>query len=283
MPLFPGELLNKRYRIINLLAEGQYGAVYRARDVVDNRDVAVKEYLDSSVEMQKRFRQEARRLSDLSHPQLPDVLDHFAIEQNGQYLVSNYIDGIDLQSLLDQYGRLPHERIIEWLQAVCQPLTYLHNKNQFHLNIKPANIRVTPEGTVFLVDSGLPGMGVPLHNQGYGSPEQQAQQEVSAASDIYSLGATLYALLTNQVPPNALSRETGLADLIPAREINTDVPPYLSLVANRALSLRADARYDTAESFANALTKPNSQPAPPPTEPRRSPSRQLGSPPPPRL
>lgn len=283
MPLFPGELLNKRYRIINLLAEGQYGAVYRARDVVDNRDVAVKEYLDSSVEMQKRFRQEARRLSDLSHPQLPDVLDHFAIEQNGQYLVSNYVDGIDLQSLLDQYGRLPHERIIEWLQAVCQPLTYLHNKNQFHLNIKPANIRVTPEGTIFLVDSGLPGMGVPLHNQGYGSPEQQAQQEVSAASDIYSLGATLYALLTNQVPPNALSRETGLADLIPAREINTDVPPYLSLVANRALSLRADARYDTAESFANALTKPNSQPAPPPAEPRRSPSRQLGSPPPPRL
>ncbi len=285
MPLYPGELLNKRYRIINLLAEGQYGTVYRARDVVDNRDVAVKEYLDSSVEMQKRFRQEARRLSDLSHPQLPKVLDHFAIEQSGQYLVSSYVDGIDLQSLLDQYGRLPTDRIIEWLQAACQPLTYLHQKEQLHLNIKPANIRLTPEGTVFLVDSGLPGMGVHLHSEGYGSPEQQAQQDVSTASDIYSLGATLYTLLTNQVPPNALSRETGLADLIPAREVNTDVPPYLSLVANRALSLRADARYETAESFANALTQPNSQPAPlpPPAEPRRSPARQLGSPRPPRL
>jgi serine/threonine-protein kinase len=287
MPLYPGELLNKRYRIINLLAEGQYGAVYRARDVVDNRDVAVKEYRDSSVEMQKLFRQEARRLSNLSHPQLPEVLDHFAVESavnaGGQYLVSTYVDGIDLQSLLDQYGRLPQERIIEWLQATCQPLTYLHAKDHLHLNIKPANIRITPEGTVFLVDSGLPGLGVHLHSTGYGSPEQQAQLDVSPASDIYSLGATLYALLTNQVPPNALSRETGLTPLVPAREVDTDVPPYLSLVASRALSLRPDARYETAESFANALTKPNSQPASPPPEPRRSPTRQLGSPPPPRL
>ena len=287
MPLYPGELLNKRYRIINLLAEGQYGAVYRARDVVDHQDVALKEYRDSSVAMQRLFRQEARRLSDLSHPQLPKVLDHFALEAakggGGQYLVSRYVDGIDLQSLMDQYGRLPYERIIEWLQAACEPLTYLHNKSQLHLNIKPANIRVTPEGTVFLVDSGLPGLGVHLHNQGYGSPEQQGQLDVSVASDIYSLGATLYTLLTNKVPPNALSRETGLADLIPAREVNDEVPPYLSLVANRALSLRSDARYETAESFAKALAKPNSQPLPQPAEPRRSPTRQLGAPPPPRF
>ena len=136
MPLYPGELLNKRYRILNLLAEGQYGATYRARDVVDNVDVAVKEYLDSSVEMQKLFRKEARRLSELSHSQLPQVLDHFAIEETGQYLVSQYVDGIDLQSLLGQYGRLPPNRIIEWLQAACEPLNYLHQKGQLHLNIK---------------------------------------------------------------------------------------------------------------------------------------------------
>ncbi|MCB8979420.1 MAG: SUMF1/EgtB/PvdO family nonheme iron enzyme [Ardenticatenaceae bacterium] len=283
MPIFPGELLNKRYRILNLLAEGQYGAVYRAWDVIDNQDVALKEYRDSSVEMQKLFRKEARRLSDLSHPQLPQVLDHFALEGSGQYLVSRYVDGVDLQSLLEQYGRLPTERIIDWLQAACQPLTYLHQKGQLHLNIKPANIRVTPDGTVFLVDSGLPGLGVHQHTQGYGSPEQQAQLDVTPASDIYSLGATLYTLLTNQVPPRALNRETGLSDLIPAREVNADVPPYLSLVANRALSLRPDARYETAEAFANALAKPGAQPEPPPLEPRRTTTRQLGSPPPPRI
>lgn len=287
MPLLPEELLNKRYRIINLLSEGQYGSVYRARDVVDNQDVALKEYRDSSVGMQKLFRQEARRLSQLSHPQLPQILDHFALEDSindgGQYLVSRYVDGVDLRSLLDQYGRLPHDRIIEWLQAACKPLTYLHQKGQLHLNIKPANIRLTPNGDVFLVDTGLPGLGVPLHSTGYGSPEQQAQQDVSPASDIYSLGATLYTLLCNQIPPNALSRKSGLSDLIPAREINTDVPPYLSLVANRALSLRPDTRYETAESFAAALSKPGSHPTPPPITPQRSPSRQLGKPAPPRI
>ncbi|MCB8940682.1 MAG: SUMF1/EgtB/PvdO family nonheme iron enzyme [Ardenticatenaceae bacterium] len=283
MPLYPGELLNKRYRIHSLLAEGQYGAVYRARDVVDNLDVAVKEYLDSSVETQKLFRKEARRLSELSHPQLPQVLDHFAIEETGQYLVSQYIDGVDLQSLLGQYGRLPPNRVVEWLQAACEPLNYLHQKGQLHLNIKPANIRVAPDGTVFLVDSGLPGLGVHLHSQGYGSPEQQAQLDVTPASDIYSLGATLYTLLTNKVPPQALSRETGLADLVPAREVNDEVPPYLSLVAGRALSLRPDARYETAVSFATALTKPNSQPEPVPELPRRSPATQFGSPKPPRI
>ena len=184
MPLFPGELLNKRYRILNLLADGQYATTYRAWDEVDSQDVALKEYRDSSVAMQKLFRQEARRLSDLAHPQLPQVLDHFALEGSGQYLVSRYVDGIDLQSLLDQYGRLPPERIIDGLQAACQPLTYLHQKGQLHLNIKPANIRVTPDGTVFLVDSGLPGLGVHLHSQGYGSPEQQAQLDVTPASHI---------------------------------------------------------------------------------------------------
>ena len=102
MPFYPGELLNKRYRIVSLLADGQYGAVYRAWDVVDRQDVAVKEYLNSSVDTQKRFRQEARRLSGLSHPQLPQVLDHFALEENRQYLVSRFVDGVDLQSLKEQ-------------------------------------------------------------------------------------------------------------------------------------------------------------------------------------
>ena len=105
------------------------------------------------------------------------MLDHFAIESSGQYLVSSFVDGVDLQTLLNQYGRLPHDPLIEWLQAACQPLTYLHQKGQLHLNIKPANIRLTPNGDVFLVDSGLPGLGVHLHDTGYGSPEQQAQNE----------------------------------------------------------------------------------------------------------
>jgi serine/threonine-protein kinase len=260
MPLLPGEILNKRYRIVSLLAEGAYGAVYRAWDGHDERDVAVKEYLDASVEIQKRFRAQARRLSRLHHPQLAAVLDHFALEETGQYLISEYVDGVDLQSLVEQYGPLPSDLIIGWLQSVCIPLAYLHRKDQLHLNVKPANVRLAPSDDIFLVDTGLPGLGIRPHAGGYGSPEQQSQTDATPASDIYSLGATLYTLLTAQVPANALSRQSGLVDLKPAREVNPDVEPYLSIVANRAMSLRPDVRYQTAEEFAQALNRPVGRP-----------------------
>ncbi|MFO7539218.1 MAG: bifunctional serine/threonine-protein kinase/formylglycine-generating enzyme family protein, partial [Chloroflexota bacterium] len=261
MPLLPGELLNKRYRIVSLLAEGSGGATYRAWDVKEQRDYAVKEYLDASLATQRAFRAEAQRLTRLSHPQLPVVRDHFSLEGMGQYLVSEYIDGVDLQTLLVQYSMLPSDLITPWLQSVCQPLAYLHQQNQLHLNIKPANIRLTPAGSLFLVDTGLPGLKLP-HRKGYGSPEQQARGELTAVSDIYSLGATLYTLLTGQVPPPALGRESGLEELTPARELNPDVEPYLSIVASRAMSLRPDTRYETVRDFAQALNRPVGKPAP---------------------
>jgi len=283
MPLLPEEILNKRYRILSLLGTGGYGCVYRAWDIQARQDVAVKEYLDPGVETQKRFRAEARQLSGLSHPQLPRVLDHFAIENSGQYLVSSYIDGADLQQLLDQYGPLPSNLIVGYLQAICEPLTYLHDHGRLHLDIKPANIRVTPTGDVFLVDTGLPGLGTRPHEPGFGSPEQQAQGEVTPASDIYSLGATLYALLTDLVPANALGRESGLSDLVPAREVNPDVEPYLSLVAARAMSLRPDSRYESAVDFAQALHRPAGYRETGAAAPRRVPENAAPVAPPPRL
>ena len=133
------------------------------------------------------------------------------------------------------------------------------------------------------MDSGLPGLGTRPHEPGFGAPEQQAQGEVSPASDIYSLGATLYALLTNQTPANALSRESGLADLVPAREVNPDIEPYLSLVAARAMSLRPDSRYESAADFAQALNRPAGHRAAPAGPPRRVPEQAAPAAPPPRL
>ncbi len=276
MPILPGEILNKRYRIVSLIAEGTYGAVYRAWDVMANQEVAVKEYLDASLEMQKRFRHEARRLSSLSHPQLPQVLDHFAMEGAGQYLVSEYVAGVDLQSMLNQYGKLPTDLIITWLQAICVPLAYLHEKGILHLNLKPANMRMTPKGELFLVSIGLPGIGVRPRASGYGSPEQQSQLDVGPAADIYSLGATLYVMLTGKVPPNALSRESGLSDLTPAREVNPDTEPYLSLVAGRAMSLRPDTRYEGVMDFAKALERPFGNQPTPAASIRRTPTHSIG-------
>ena len=281
MPLLPGEIVNRRYRIVSLLGQGEYGAVYRAWDTQAKVDVALKEYLDAGVETQKRFRAEARRLSGLDHPQLPAVRDHFALEDVGQYLVSDYVDGIDLRSLVEQYGPLPSASIIDWLQAVCEPLAYLHDKGMVHLDVKPANIRVTPAGEVALVDSGLPGLGVAAGTRGYASPEQMKQNsdEVGPESDIYSLGATLYTLLADADPVGALQRESGLAELIPARELNPDIEPYLSIVATRAMSLRADARYETVADFARALERPAGRTQPYAAGPRRTEAGPQASPP----
>jgi formylglycine-generating enzyme required for sulfatase activity len=280
MPLLTGEILNKRYRIVSLLAKGMYGTTYRAWDLSDKRDVAIKEYLDAAVETQKRFRKEARRLIKLQHEQLPEVLDHFALERSGQYLISEYIDGVDLQSLLEQYGPLPSDLIIGWLQAACRPLIYLHEQGQLHLNIKPTNIRLTPAGQVFLVDSGMPGLGLRVDSSGYAAPEQQSQIDATPESDVYSLGATLYALLTGETLPDPLRRESGLVSLIPAREVNPNVEPYLSIVATRAMSLRPDSRYESVADFSQALERPVGRPDPEITHPRRTTERSAAPPPP---
>ncbi|MCB0006325.1 MAG: SUMF1/EgtB/PvdO family nonheme iron enzyme [Anaerolineales bacterium] len=282
MPLLPHETLNDRYRIISLLAEGAYGAVYRAWDLRAEKECAIKEYLDSSGQVQRAFRAEARRLSRLKHEGLPEILDHFALDDVGQYLVMEYIDGVSLQELLDQYGPLPSDLIILWLQDASAILNYIHEQEQLHLNVKPANIRVTPAGQVYLVDTGLPGLGIPPGNSGYAAPEQQKQQTISRQSDIYSLGATLYTLLTNQKPPDGLRRESGLAELKSAREINPDSEPYLSLVANRAMDLRPDVRYETAIEFANALNRPSGRTIYQPDGPRRTDNALYGRLPPPK-
>ncbi|UCG25942.1 MAG: SUMF1/EgtB/PvdO family nonheme iron enzyme, partial [Chloroflexota bacterium] len=270
MPLLPGEILNKRYRMVSLLAEGPYGAVYRAWDLKARQDVAIKEYLDPSAETQKLFRAEAIRLSGLKHAQLPVAQDHFCLEDTGQYLVSEFISGVNLQELSEQYGPLPSDLIIAWLQAACRPLTYLHDKKQLHMDIKPANLRLRPDGELFLVDTGLPGLGMSTGGDGYRAPEQQMSDMVTPASDIYGLGGALYALLTQEEPPDALRRESGLETLIPAREVNPDVEPYLSVVASRAMDLRPEVRFESAGEFAKALERPVGRPALEITEPRRT-------------
>ena len=262
MPLISGQILVQRYRIVSLLGQGSTGATYRAWDVKSRRDVAIKEILDPSTAMQRLFRAEAQQLGRLNHAQLPVVLDYFSVDAVGQYLVTAFIDGVDCQTLIDQYGGLTSQQIVDWLQAVCKPLIYLHEQKQLHLDIKPANIRVTPTGEVYLVDSGLAGLGIPTGAAGYAGPEQQAQRAVSTQTDIYALGATLYAMTTGRTPPDALKVETGMLDLKPAREVNPNLEPFLSIVAGRAMYMIPSGRYQSVADFQRALERPIGVPNP---------------------
>src|SRR5512136_402411 len=126
MPLQTGQVFNNRYRIVKLLGQGGFGAVYRAWDSNLNKPCALKENLDASQEAQRQFMREATVLANLSHPNLPRVTDHFFIPGKGQYLVMDFVQGEDLASLAEkQGGKVPLKQAVEWISQVADALVYL--------------------------------------------------------------------------------------------------------------------------------------------------------------
>jgi serine/threonine protein kinase len=272
MPLLQGQVLNNRYRIVRLLGQGGFGAVYRAWDTNLDKPCAVKENLDTSPEAQRQFKLEARILSDLGHPNLPGVIDHFILPYQGQYLVMQYVEGEDLRLMLERMGEpLPLALAVDWVGQVCDALTYLHSQNPpvIHRDIKPANIRITapttlyPQGKAMLVDFGLAKVYEPnlstasaarAITTGFSPPEQYGRGSTDALSDIYALGATLYMLLTNHIPPDAvdmLSRYVSPPH--PAHDLNPQVPPAMSSVIQQAMHLEREQRYPNTAAFKQAM------------------------------
>ncbi|MBN1146197.1 MAG: extracellular solute-binding protein [Anaerolineales bacterium] len=267
MPLHIGDILIDRFRIVSRLGQGGFGAVYRAWDLRLNGPCAIKENLDISPAGQKQFVREASLLFNLRHPNLPRVFDTFFVEGQGQYLVMDFIEGEDLQSLLDRKGGpLPVEQALVWTLQVCDALIYLHSQQPpvIHRDIKPANIRITPAGQAALVDFGIAKMydprlkttlGAQAVTPGYSPPEQYGSGSTDERSDIYSLGATVYTLLTGKVPPASVDIYAGLASTPePARQLNPLIPMQVSSVLERAMQPNRTARLKAAAEFKAALS-----------------------------
>ena len=269
VPLPSGTILQGRYRIEGLLGKGGFGAVYRAWDLSLSRLCAVKENLDTSSEAQRQFAREATVLASLNHTNLPRVTDHFIISGQGQYLVMDFVEGQDLISMVERHGLPPVEQTLEWLGEVMDALVYLHSRQPpvVHRDIKPANIRITPgdelhrNGKAMLVDFGLvkasdphtkTTLGARAVTPGYSPPEQYGQGHTDSRSDIYALGATLYALLTGQDPPESVLR-IGRDILSPVEQFNPNVSPAIGRVILRAMSLSPDQRYQTVVNLRSDL------------------------------
>ncbi|MFN2145265.1 MAG: serine/threonine-protein kinase, partial [Anaerolineales bacterium] len=264
MTLERDSLLNERYRILEILGQGGMGAVYHAKD--DNLDVhvAVKENLFTSDEYSRQFRREANILATMRHPNLPRVIDHFEIEGQGQYMVMDFIEGEDLRQRMDRVGSLMDEEVIIIGAAICDALEYLHTRNPIilHRDIKPGNIKINPTGEVYLVDFGLAKIvdgsqvtttGARAMTPGYSSPEQYGTARTDERSDIYSLGATLYAALTNTIPEDGLARAMEQADLTPIRKRNPKVSRRVATAVEKALAIHPEDRFQKAAEFKNAL------------------------------
>ena len=266
MPLQTGQVFNNRYRIVKLLGQGGFGAVYRAWDSNLNKPCALKENLDVSPEAQRQFTREATVLANLSHPNLPRVTDHFILPGQGQYLVMDFVEGDDLASILRQRGPVPPEQAIAWIMQVADALSYLHTRQPpvVHRDIKPANIRLTPDGRAMLVDFGLvkiynpqlrTTMGARAVTPGYAPPEQYGHGSTDARSDLYALGATLYNILTGQDPLESVQRMSG-AQMRPVNQINPRINPAVGAAIERAMRLDPNQRFQTVAEFKVAFSAP---------------------------
>jgi len=264
MKLEQGTLIHGRYRIQETLGKGGMGAVYTALDETLGVQVAVKENLLEEEKAIQQFRQEAIILAGLRHQNLPRVTDHFVIEGQGQYLVMDFIRGEDLNMRLQRLGVLPEKEVLLIGAAISDALNYLHGLRPpvLHRDIKPGNIRITPDGHVFLVDFGLAkqvesgqatATGARGLTPGFSPPEQYGTARTDARSDIYALGATLYSMLTGFPPEDGLAVAIKQTQLTPVRTRNPKVSQTAAESIERALSVDPANRQQSGAELKRAL------------------------------
>ena len=284
MPLIPGDIIQERYRIEDLLAQGGMSAVYRAWHLRLDVPCAVKEMVPypgmddrALTQLREQFLQEAQVLADLRHPNMPRVIDHFEFEGNA-YLVMDYVEGQRLDGIIDDEGRIPTDTLLIWARELLDALNHCHQNGVLHRDIKPQNVIVSPEGEANLVDFGLAklidikdrqtrtvmrGLGTPE----YAPPEQYDAEPGSTdeRSDIYGLGATLYHALTGVAPPTATQRIVDPGLLKPIDGFVPDISLGVDQAITKAMALQPSQRYTSVPEMADALfgapvVKPSSEP-----------------------
>ena len=277
MSISIGNTLKDRYLIQDSVGKGGMGAIWLAADNrLEGRICAVKEIVrdqsatsDYHQQARSQFHREASSLARLDHPNLPKVSDFFT-DKDTDILIMDYIDGDDLLQKIENQtpgGFLEESQILLWTQQILEALEYLHLQDPpvVHRDIKPSNIKVNTAGIIKLVDFGLVKVMTPEERtvtivQGRGTihytPIEQYGGDAGHTdlrSDIYSLGCTLYHLLTSQPPPEAKIRFLRADSMTPIRKINANVSPRTERAIHWALSLHPEDRPATTNAFKSAL------------------------------
>lgn len=293
--LTSGKKLDGRYVVREEIGSGGFGAVYRAIDTRfgGNNQVAIKKIVQSSEQAAKAFRNEADLLYNLSHPNLPRVTDCFQ-EDGANFIVMEYISGDDLLKSLKSGKRFAVTEVLEIADTVLDALEYLHSFLIFHRDVKPDNIKINENGKIYLLDFGTAkgnfdettvtrvSRSVTGFTPFYAPLEQILRADASsflflksleptqlenfldrktdARSDIYSLGATAYHLLTGHFPEKAMATTraysvwSGKPDTLPScRDLNSEIPLGLAQIVHRCLEIEPEKRFQSATELRAAL------------------------------
>jgi len=260
-----------RYEVVSELGQGAMGVVYKARDPLIDREVAIKTInlslaQEEREEYEARFYQEAKAAGRLSHPNIVTIYD-VGRSEDIAYIAMEYLHGRELRDILNDNKLLPVTQVIDIISQVAFGLSYAHEHGIVHRDIKPSNIMVVRDGHVKITDFGIARMasaavrtqtGMVLGSPKYMSPEQVMGKLTDQRSDIFSLGVMLYEMLTGQAPflgenVNAIMYQTLNAIPSPPSSLNPAVPDMLNFIVAKALAKDLDARYQDARDFANDL------------------------------
>jgi serine/threonine-protein kinase len=254
---------------IQCIARGGMAHIYKARQPSLDRYVVVKQLKDelfSNPEMLERFRREARALATILHQNVAHVYD-FVESGNQSYIIMEYIDGIDLSTVLEKMGQLPDEIAAAVVLGIARGVSYIHAHNLIHRDIKPSNIRFTTRGVVKLMDFGivmnldaenLTRPGLMVGSPSYLSPEQILGDPISGKADLFLIGIVLYEMLTGTRPFRDEGSQTVFQSIrsgkfIPVRKMRSSVPAALDRIVRRCLEKDPEKRYSSVKDLVKDL------------------------------
>lgn len=271
MDKYIGSMLGGRYQIEKIVGVGGMAVVYRARDTILGRDVALKVLKKEFAEdpdIRKRFSIESRAVAKLSHHNIVSVFD-VGSEDGTDYIVMELIEGITLKQYLQRKGHLSWEETIFFAEQVARALMHAHSRGIIHQDVKPQNVIILRDGTAKLTDFGIASFAAAQETRvvqeaigsvHYISPEQARGDRIDARSDIYSAGVVLYEMLTGRLPfegDNAVSVAIQHLSSVPLapRDIDPSIPEPLELICMKAMNSDPNKRYASADDMIEDLEK----------------------------
>jgi serine/threonine-protein kinase len=263
-------LINDRYQIEDTLGKGGMAVVYKAHDLILDRDVAIKvlrQKYSTDPAFRDHFQQEAKAAANLSHPNIVTIHD-FGFDSERLFIIMEYVPGSDVKQLGASKGHFELKQALLLMEQACAGVGYAHRAGLVHCDIKPQNLLVSPAGLLKIVDFGIaralttinPGEKADIvwGSPSYISPEQASGLAPSPASDVYSLGVIMYEMLIGSLPFSAPT-PTELAkkhrqELPPSpRELNPEIPQEIEQILLKTLAKEPAARYRTADQFGRVI------------------------------